>query len=312
MDSNVLKLSAGEFVEVRSLEEILPTLDSNGMMDSLPFMPEMKKFCGKRFKVHAQADRTCVEHFKARGMKNAVWLSEVRCDGSLHDDCKAGCQIFWKEAWLKLVPENEPFNNESVKASPLSVPTRTKEEETGRYICQSSELSKATFHLGIWGNVRSYIYDLRYKNLSFSELLKTIYIYAATKIHTRSPNEECGTVLGDQKKTPAESLNLQPGDWVEVKSPEEIKETLDPLGRNRGLMFARDQLEFCGKRFRVLDRLDKIINEKDGMMIRLNNTVKLDGSVCSGICRRGCKRSGYTYWREIWLKKVEDGTAQNG
>ena len=305
MDATVLKLSAGELVEVRSLEEILPTLDENGKLDLLPFMPEMKKFCGKRFRVHARADRTCVEHHKARGMNNTVWLSEVRCDGASHDGCKVGCQMFWKEAWLKRAAENEPIHNNTVKESTLSVPTKTHEEETGRYICQSSELPKATYRLGIWGNARSYFYDLRFKNLSFRDFLKTIYIYVDTKLRTRPPNELCGTLLGEQQKTPVESLNLQPGEWVEVKSPEEIKATLDSLGRNRGLLYTKELLEFCGKRYRVLERLDKAINEKDGMMLSLKNTVKLDGALCNGMCRRGCERNGYNYWREIWLKRVD-------
>ena len=35
------KLIAGEWVEVRSKEEILRTLDGNGQLDGMPFMPEM-------------------------------------------------------------------------------------------------------------------------------------------------------------------------------------------------------------------------------------------------------------------------------
>lgn len=43
-------LRVGEVVEVLSQEEILATLDRNGELESLPFMPEMLQFCGKRFK----------------------------------------------------------------------------------------------------------------------------------------------------------------------------------------------------------------------------------------------------------------------
>jgi hypothetical protein len=38
----VLNLRAGELVEVRSDEEILRTLDSNGMYEALPFTPEIR------------------------------------------------------------------------------------------------------------------------------------------------------------------------------------------------------------------------------------------------------------------------------
>ena len=34
-------LRAGDVVEVRSLDEILATLDEQGELDALPFMPEM-------------------------------------------------------------------------------------------------------------------------------------------------------------------------------------------------------------------------------------------------------------------------------
>ena len=43
------KLTVGDFVEVRSKEEILATLDSSGRLDGLPFMPQMFKYCGRRF-----------------------------------------------------------------------------------------------------------------------------------------------------------------------------------------------------------------------------------------------------------------------
>ena len=36
-----LKLKAGQWVEVLSKEEILSTLDKNGQLDGLPFMPQM-------------------------------------------------------------------------------------------------------------------------------------------------------------------------------------------------------------------------------------------------------------------------------
>ena len=54
-----LNLKAGEWVEVRSQEEILATLDGNGRLENLPFMPEMLQQCGKRFRVFKRADKTC-------------------------------------------------------------------------------------------------------------------------------------------------------------------------------------------------------------------------------------------------------------
>ena len=98
----VLNLKAGDWVEVRSRNEILATLDENGSLDNLPFMPEMLQYCGRRLRVSKRADKTC-EYTQAGicRMTNSVHLEGIRCDGSEHDGCQAGCLIFWKEAWLK-------------------------------------------------------------------------------------------------------------------------------------------------------------------------------------------------------------------
>ena len=46
------KLHVGEWVEVRSKEEILKTLDHKGQLNGLPFMPQMFHYCGRRFKIY--------------------------------------------------------------------------------------------------------------------------------------------------------------------------------------------------------------------------------------------------------------------
>ena len=55
----VLALKVGDLVEVRSAEEIRATLDENGELDGLPFMPEMLAFCGRRLTVHKVAHKLC-------------------------------------------------------------------------------------------------------------------------------------------------------------------------------------------------------------------------------------------------------------
>src|SRR5215467_6870227 len=62
----VLNLRVGDWVEVRSREEILATLDEKGCLDNLPFMPEMFAFCGKRFQVYKRAHKTCDTVFPVR------------------------------------------------------------------------------------------------------------------------------------------------------------------------------------------------------------------------------------------------------
>src|SRR5689334_19126751 len=89
-------LRVGDVVEVRSEAEILATLDADGRIDGLPFMPEMLKYCGQRFSVYKSAHKTCdtIEKSGLRRMKNAVHLEGLRCDGEYHGDCQAACLLF--------------------------------------------------------------------------------------------------------------------------------------------------------------------------------------------------------------------------
>src|SRR6266568_9336293 len=99
-----LNLKAGEWVEVRSREEVLATLDERGCLENVPFMPEMFESCGQKFRVSKRADKTCDpahNPWTIRRMTDAVHLEGARCDGARHGGCQAGCLIFWKEAWLK-------------------------------------------------------------------------------------------------------------------------------------------------------------------------------------------------------------------
>src|ERR1700726_4978131 len=108
--SENLNLRAGEWVEIRSKSEILTTLDQQSQLDGLPFMPEMFAFCGRRFRVYKSAHKTCdysVYPFHSRRLARTVHL-ETRCDGGAHGGCQAGCLLYWKYDWLKLVSEDSP------------------------------------------------------------------------------------------------------------------------------------------------------------------------------------------------------------
>ena len=52
---NSMPYHAGDWIEVRSKEEILRTLDVKGCLDGLPFMPQMFQYCGQRFRVYKRA-----------------------------------------------------------------------------------------------------------------------------------------------------------------------------------------------------------------------------------------------------------------
>ena len=109
--------------------------------------------------------------------------------------------------------------------------------------------------------------------------------------------------------TPADKLDLAPGELVRVKRFDEILATLDERAHNRGMYFDGEQVPFCGKTYRVLRRVDKLIDEKTGRLLKLkNDAIILEGAVCEAryaTCRRFCSRAIYPYWRETWLERVE-------
>jgi len=102
----------------------------------------------------------------------------------------------------------------------------------------------------------------------------------------------------------AEVLNLQPGEWVEVRTKEEIQQWLDASGKHRGMQFMPQMKRSCGKRFRVYKRLDAIFLEENQERRRVRNTVLLEDSICDGR-GVGCDRSCFFFWREAWLKRAD-------
>jgi hypothetical protein len=97
---------------------------------------------------------------------------------------------------------------------------------------------------------------------------------------------------------------------VTVRSKDEILQTLNAEQRNRGLYFDVPEMSpFCENgEYRVLRRVERIIDEKTGRMINIPNAcLILDGVVCSGhrsSHRMFCPRSIYPYWREVWLERA--------
>lgn len=105
-----------------------------------------------------------------------------------------------------------------------------------------------------------------------------------------------------------EILRLRAGELVEVKPFELILETLDASGKNRGLVFMPEMRAFCGCRLRVYKRVESIMIEHTGQLRRMRNTVLLAGAICdgwSGTCDRSC----FYFWREAWLRRVENPPA---
>ena len=316
MMSNRTQLRSGDVVEVRNPDEIAKTLDERGTLDQLPFMPEMLEYCGRRFRVSRRVVKVC-----GSGMKTGMFLGEfrtddvvlldgLRCSGVDHDGCQKSCAIFWREAWLRKVQdETKPSVVHPVASEQLRARLRTS-LGSNIYFCQASELLKATRKLTKLERYSNWLGEIRARNCGPLEMARRISIWVLWKAR-RVLFGHYGR--GKTKSTPTERLNLQPGDWVEVKPIESISKTLDQRAHNRGLYFSPDMRLLCGQRRRVERRIEKLIVDGTGEMRKLHDTVFLEGSHCGCpyIALGGCSRCEFVYWREIWLRRCDDSVETN-
>ncbi len=315
------RFKAGDVVELRLPGEILATLDGEGKLDGLPFMPEMLAYYGKRYRVRARVERACdtITGPSVRRIPETVILDDLRCDGAYHGGCQAGCRIYWKEAWLR--PADSLGGSSDIGwtvefddlASRISKVSGSVDAGQPIFRCQATALLSASVPVRLRDTPASYAHELVAKNVSpglfFRVLLRTIVeeIALAARLiprglfrpHTGPP----GTPGDDERE-------LAPGQLVRIRSEEEIARTLGPDGRQEGFWFDREMLPFCGKTARVLRKVDRIIDEGSGRMIELKNDCYiLEGVVCSGelsFGRRFCPRAIHPYWRACWLEPLAE------
>lgn len=334
----VRRLRAGDRIRVKSVDEIVATLDADGRVDGLPFMQEMLAFVGRTFTVEAVTHRTC-DTIKSTGtsgttrrMERAVHLRGVRCDGSGHGGCQALCLIFWKEDWLEKLPAGDTGDTgdigdtrvvspaaPAVDVPPVIEAASQREGSTEAkplYSCQATELVRATSFVSA-RSPRMWIADVRSRNATvriaiggFALLAlgtlreKTAGLPAPLRVRSRRIKPVL-TPTGEKRHYP--SQNLQPGELVEVRPKEEIEAILDPEDA-RGPRFDPGMLLDCGRQARVLTRINRIIDERSGRMLKLRDCILLEGVWCDGDDRALCRRKIYTYWREEWLRRVDIGS----
>jgi len=307
-----VELKTGDWVEIKSPSEIAETLDADGTLDGLPFMTEMVEYCGRRLRVLRWGEKTCFEagpyNYVLREFRgnDVVLLDGLRCTGADHDGCQRLCLFFWKIAWLRKVTSGQS----EVAADPVARKTLRSKLKTmtapGRYFCQATEMVRATYPQPIRKRrvLLKCFRDIRSGAVGILDMFWLILVPGFRKLRDAVIGRPW--LLGNLTRTPVGTLGLKPGELVEVLSLEEMRQTLDKKGRNRGLICDIELGANCGKRYRVLSRLDRFISDVTGEMKQVEATVILDGVHC--LCARvvgGCSRLDYGYWREVWLKRVE-------
>jgi hypothetical protein len=296
--------------------------------------------------VEKRADKTCntISVMESRRIYDSVHLEGLRCTGNDHGGCQAQCLLYWKEAWLKRVQDGQADVRGSAKTiqlasasslygwERLAALTRRQDSSTDSeiaYRCQATDLLKASEPLP-WWDVRQYFRDIWSGNVGLVDLVKAALFNifrktlqlgayrAQIRVFNRFQSWRGGTpypyLWGTLDKTPSETLGLQPGDLVQVKSFEEILKTLNKKNRNKGLYFAPEMVPFCTSVRRVRARVERIIDERTGKMLTLpGECLILEGAMCTGEFserRLFCPRGIYPYWREIWLKRAREDQQQ--
>jgi hypothetical protein len=319
-DTKPKPLRPGDIVEVKAPAEIMATLGADGALDEMPFMPEMLRHAGRRYTVSRRVDKICdtVTATGSRRMHSTVYLDDLRCDGSAHGGCQAGCKLYWKEEWLRRVGGDGDQAGTIDQGSPAleavaEAGTRTvREGETEEvWRCQATEALKASEQLRVFKDPQQYWREFRNGNFGPVRFIGLMARALAMEIAHRLGLLKSLPLHGPAPDPPpSPPLDLKPGELVQVRSPAEIEATLDDQGFNRRLSFDREMLPYCGRTFRVKDRVDRLIDETTGRMLRIpKDCIILDGPVCSGECSTGrwfCPREIYPYWREAWLRRVDD------
>ena len=301
------RLRPGDVVEVKTPDEILSTLDADGTLDHLPFMPEMIEFCGNWFRVSSRVLKTCMSgsgSSEIRGLRTSdvVTLDGLRCSGASHDGCQKECMIFWREAWLRKIDGAASISNTAAAAS-CKLRARLKTlGAPGKYFCQASQLTEFTRPMSRFAKLRMCWRDIRSGNCGAMEMIERIGVWLFWRIRLILLGKYA---RGRNKTTPRESLNLTRGEQVEVKPIREIVRSTNDHAQNRGLCFSDDMQMLCGQGAVVRSHLDKIILDGTGEMRQLRNTVYLEGATCgcAHVAFGGCPRGEYAYWREIWLRR---------
>jgi hypothetical protein len=340
------RLRTGDWVEVRSKEEILRTLDNQGRLDGMPFMPQMFQYCGQRLKVFHRAHKTCDTiaynwNSPGRKLRDGIHLN-LRCDGKAYGGCQAACLIYWKEAWLNPVDDGRRREAPRVAhagCSEADVKRATRvdqERREPRYFCQATEVLNFTTPLP-WWDARQYVEDYTSGNASLVRILRGFvyvgYHYGSLAFKQRYggparwlydrfqalwgglPYPRRRGTLREGEPGPVVELNLQPGDFVKVKSYAEILATINSKNRHRGMAFDGELVPYCGRTLRVRTRVEKFIDEQTGHLKRMKTpAVILEGAFCRSRYsnhRMFCPRSIFAWWREVWLERVPVDAQRN-
>lgn len=308
-----LDLVVGDLVEVKTWDEIRATLDEQGCLEQLPFMPEMLTMCGRRAYVFRCVHRL-FDYRKTRLMRHmdgAVLLVGTVCDGSSHGGCEAACHTIWKSAWLRRLDRSKDTTG------PPATPGRSGPvagagvlqfgTQAPPYACQLTQLHAASRPIDKWSGT-SFLLPVISGNVAPAAFVVGWLTYVFDEIqHLRHgvsfPAFEATVHDGGRR----EETRFEAGDRVVVRSSAEIRATLNDRLMHRGLWFEPDMLKHCGGRYCVQAEVTKLIDIVTGEVREMKTPAYILRDVhFSGERQLFNAQYEPLYWRGAWLQRVGD------
>ncbi|HEY7792232.1 MAG TPA: hypothetical protein VIC33_17090 [Vicinamibacterales bacterium] len=203
----------GDWVRVRDRAEIERTLNPDGRLRGLMFLPYQAAYCGGVYRVQRVVRRIIDDHRLFRPMSYTVLLEGATCTSEQTgmEGCGRRCPLMFRDEWL-------------VPAKPEEIPVRNA--------------------------------------------------------------------------TPG------PARFVEIRSVEEIRQTLDWRHKRDGVSFMPEMYKWAGKRVRVVQQVQAV--REFGKTVPPRRPVFiLDGMTCSGAAlgrREVCDRACPILWHTDWLR----------
>jgi hypothetical protein len=128
---------------------------------------------------------------------------------------------------------------------------------------------------------------------------KKLYRQLQARRMTRKPT------AGGLASTSPKMEHLKTGDVVRVRSLEEIQATLDRWQELRGCAFLEYMGTYCGTTQRVMQPMERFLDERDYKVKKVKGVVILENVICRGTPVFGrCDRCCHLFWREEWLEKI--------
>jgi hypothetical protein len=103
----------------------------------------------------------------------------------------------------------------------------------------------------------------------------------------------------------SKAMEFTAGEMVRVRSWTEIQATLDPFKELKGCAFLAEMQQYCGTPQRVLQVMERFLDERDYKVKKVRGVILLENVICRGTPVFGrCDRCCHLFWRAEWLEKA--------